>query len=60
MSAPRELKNLPKGDIIDHGAKAAREDGTSPSALRPHTTPKGDLVGNDMGAKVSGSDTKPH
>ena len=60
MSAPRELKNMPKGGLIDHGAKAAREDGTSPSALRPHTTPKGKLAGNDPGSKVSGSDVKPH
>lgn len=58
---PKELKNMPKGDVIDHGARAAREDGSpSPSALRPHSTPKGKLAGEDMGAKVTGSDAKPH
>jgi hypothetical protein len=60
MSAPRELKNMPKGDIIDHGAKMAREDeSASPSALRPHSTPKGKLAGEEMGPKVGGSDAKP-
>lgn len=61
MSAPRELKNLPKGDLIDHGARAAREDGSAPpKAPLAGPTPKGKLAGEEMGPKVSGSDAKPH
>lgn len=50
---------MPKGDVMDKGAMAPHAEGTPVDRQHPHTTPKGEVVGGDLGPKSTANTNKP-